>query len=187
MKACQTGAKRTTHASPTTGPRGVVARSSRQVSAQPRVCTSGGYLHAAILATVVGKEHERAPLLLDLAQEVALRRVSDDVTHQGGREKYQNVPCVAWRRGLRGKLACDPVTKPTASEGTMIVVRSSPSSSSMCTGPTRWAITHSTYFLARLRSASVPRISRVRECSKRSRSAPETRAIFSSATTEGFG
>ena len=32
----------------------------------------------------VGKEHERAPLLLDLAQEVALRIVSDDVTHQGG-------------------------------------------------------------------------------------------------------
>ena len=182
MKACQTGAKRTTHASPTTGPRGVVARSSRQVSAQPRVCTSGGYLHAAILATVVGKEHERAPLLLDLAQEVALRIVSDDVTHQGGRDKYQNVR----DKYQKGKLACDPVTKPTASEGTMMVVRSSPSSSSMCTGPTRWAITHSTYFLARLRSASVPRISRVRECSKRSRSAPETRAIFSSATTEGI-
>ena len=77
--------------------------------------------------------------------------------------------------------ACDPVTKPTASDGTMIVVRSSPSSSSMWTGPTRWAMTHSTYFLARLRSSSVPRISRVSECSKRSRSAPETRAIFSSA------
>ena len=36
-----------------------------------------------------------------------------------------------------------------------------------------------THFLARLRSSSLPRISSVSECSKRSRSAPDTRAIFS--------
>ena len=35
------------------------------------------------------------------------------------------------------------------------------------------------HFLARLRSSSVPRISSVSECSYRSRSAPDTRAIFS--------
>ena len=47
-----------------------------------------------------------------------------------------------WRR----KLPWEPVTKPTASEGTWMTVRSSSSLlSSMVTGPTRCAITHSTY------------------------------------------
>eukprot|EP00964_Phaeocystis_antarctica_P018576 scaffold10250_cov48-Phaeocystis_antarctica.AAC.2 len=46
----------------------------RPTSAQPRVCTSWRYRLPAVLAAVVREEHERAPLLLDLAQEVALRR-----------------------------------------------------------------------------------------------------------------
>mmetsp|Transcript_17529 Transcript_17529/g.40172 ORF Transcript_17529/g.40172 Transcript_17529/m.40172 type:complete len:227 (+) Transcript_17529:156-836(+) len=67
----------------------------------------------------------------------------------------------------RRKLPCAPVTKPTASEGTEMVVRSSASwsASSIVTGPTRCAITHSMYFFARRRASSGPRISSWSECS----------------------
>ena len=140
------------------------------------MCTGWRYRLAAVLAAVVGEEHERAPLLLDLAQEVTLRREGQQVSPKGGNTKRWGevgrvgesegeagqsggsggehageiicVVCVQDRGGGRCKRqrrTCDPVTKPTASEGTMMVVRSSPSSSSMWTGPTRWAITHSAY------------------------------------------
>mmetsp|Transcript_10225 Transcript_10225/g.30213 ORF Transcript_10225/g.30213 Transcript_10225/m.30213 type:complete len:237 (+) Transcript_10225:1443-2153(+) len=80
----------------------------------------------------------------------------------------------------RRKLPCAPVTKPTASCGTRTTVRSSSwSASSMETGPTRWAITASTYFFARARASGGPKISSVRERSKSSMRAPETRASFS--------
>ena len=48
------------------------------------MCTGCCYRLAAVLAAVVGEEHERAPLLLDLAQEVTLRREGQQVNPKGG-------------------------------------------------------------------------------------------------------
>ena len=48
------------------------------------MCTGWRYRLAAVLAAVVGEEHERAPLLLDLAQEVTLRREGQQVSPKGG-------------------------------------------------------------------------------------------------------
>mmetsp|Transcript_72921 Transcript_72921/g.122216 ORF Transcript_72921/g.122216 Transcript_72921/m.122216 type:complete len:216 (+) Transcript_72921:697-1344(+) len=66
----------------------------------------------------------------------------------------------------RKKLPFVPVTKPAHSLGTSTMVQSSlklGSVSSMTTSPTRWAMTHSTYFLAFRRSSAPPVISSVRD------------------------
>mmetsp|Transcript_4886 Transcript_4886/g.11882 ORF Transcript_4886/g.11882 Transcript_4886/m.11882 type:complete len:223 (-) Transcript_4886:31-699(-) len=80
---------------------------------------------------------------------------------------------------VRRKLPPLPVTKPTASCGIFWTVQLSAVSSSVTTtAPVRWAMTHRTYFMARLRCLLVPVNSSLGPSSRSSMSHFDTRAIF---------
>mmetsp|Transcript_54938 Transcript_54938/g.156227 ORF Transcript_54938/g.156227 Transcript_54938/m.156227 type:complete len:200 (-) Transcript_54938:142-741(-) len=94
--------------------------------------------------------------------KMARRSVCEGSTCAGG---FRGFTCRKKSRALhssstsRRKDPCFPVMKLTVSAGTTRIVRSScDAGSSIFTGPSLWAITNSTYFLALRLCSGVPRI-----------------------------